>query len=431
MKVVDKIKSKIKSNALFNKYFSFESGIDITNDNQVLYRKNVVIKNIIFLSNIIDTIIFTIVSISEPSNWLLTVILFPVTFVVNMSLKNLINKGPDDRMSQNVAMYVSCLYMFLSSVLIYVKLKYGQSSYLMEAGYILLYYSLAVCSFYQDKKMLKNISIWVVVLITILHFTVTYSLINTDVAKDVSKVFTLFTADAFKDIIIRTLLLIMFMLVLYVNVSMVNFMQDERKKELSKRREVQEDFTKVVTEIFDVTLSNNEISEDEAKEAIVLSTMVKKLASLSNLKPEESNEVYEFSKIHIDKKVHFNADAFANEDEKFEALRKETELGSKLIARIHLKRECEELIRSTFEASTSPAFIDKVRESLRGDVYSEIILICDLYVTMRSFKSYKRAYNHKITMDYFEKYFKIYFDQDIFDRFMKFDTDFEEIYQEI
>ena len=431
MKVVDKIKSKIKSNALFNKYFSFESGIDITNDNQVLYRKNVVIKNIIFLSNIIYTIIFTIVSISEPSNWLLTVILFPVTFVVNMSLKNLINKGPDDRMSQNVAMYVSCLYMFLSSVLIYVKLKYGQSSYLMEAGYILLYYSLAVCSFYQDKKMLKNISIWVIVLITILHFTVTYSLINTDVAKDVSKIFTLFTADAFKDIIIRTLLLIMFMLVLYVNVSMVNFMQDERKKELSKRREVQEDFTKVVTEIFDVTLSNNEISEDEAKEAIVLSTMVKKLASLSNLKPEESNEVYEFSKIHIEKKVHFNADAFANEDEKFEALRKETELGSKLIARIHLKRECEELIRSTFEASTSPAFIDKVRESLRGDIYSEIILICDLYVTMRSFKSYKRAYNHKITMDYFEKYFKIYFDQDIFDRFMKFDTDFEEIYQEI
>ena len=431
MKVVDKIKSKIKSNALFNKYFSFESGIDITNDNQVLYRKNVVIKNIIFLSNIIYTIIFTIVSISEPSNWLLTVILFPVTFVVNMSLKNLINKGPDDRMSQNVAMYVSCLYMFLSSVLIYVKLKYGQSSYLMEAGYILLYYSLAVCSFYQDKKMLKNISIWVIVLITILHFTVTYSLINTDVAKDVSKIFTLFTADAFKDIIIRTLLLIMFMLVLYVNVSMVNFMQDERKKELSKRREVQEDFTKVVTEIFDVTLSNNEISEDEAKEAIVLSTMVKKLASLSNLKPEETNEVYEFSKIHIEKKVHFNADAFANEDEKFEALRKETELGSKLIARIHLKRECEELIRSTFEASTSPAFIDKVRESLRGDIYSEIILICDLYVTMRSFKSYKRAYNHKITMDYFEKYFKIYFDQDIFDRFMKFDTDFEEIYQEI
>ena len=431
MKLIDKIKSKIKNNALFDKWFSFESGIDITNDNQVLYRKNVVIKNIIFFSNLLYTLIFSIVSISEPSNWLLTVILFPVTFVVNLSLKNLIRKGPEDKMSQNIAMYVSCLYMFLSSVLIYIKLKYGQSAYLMETGYILIYYSLAVCAFYQDKKMLKNISIWVLILVTILHFTVTYSLINTDVATDVSKIPALFTGEAMKDIIIRTLLLLLFMLVLYVNVSMVNFMQDERKRELIKRREVQEDFTKVVTEIFDVTLANNDISEDDRKEAVVLSTMVKKLASLSNLKPEEANEVYEFSKIHIEKTVNFKGDEYSNEDEKFEALRKETELGSKLIARIHLKRECEELIRSTFEASTSPAFIDKVRESLRGDSYSQIILICDLYVTMRSFKSYKRAYNHKITMDYFENHFKIYFDQDIFDRFMKFNTDFEEIYQEI
>ena len=321
--------------------------------------------------------------------------------------------------------------MFLSSVLVYIKLRYGEAAYLKEVGYILLYYSLAVCAFYQDKKLLKNISVWVLVLVTILHFTVTYSLINTEEATDVSKIFSLISADDFKDIAVRTLLLLIFMLVLYVNVSMVNFMQDERKKELIKRREVQEDFTKVVTEIFDVTLANNDITEDDKKEAIVLSTMVKKLASLSNLKPEEANEVYEFSKIHIEKNVNFNANDFTNEDEKFEALRNETELGSKLIARIHLKRECEELIRSTFEASTSPAFIDKVRESLQGNIYSEIILICDLYVTMRSFKSYKRAYNHKITMEYFENHFKIYFDQDIFDRFMKFDTDFEEIYQDI
>ena len=241
MKLIDKIKSKIKNNALFDKWFSFESGIDITNDNQVLYRKNVVIKNIIFFSNLLYTLIFSIVSISEPSNWLLTVILFPVTFVVNLSLKNLIRKGPEDKMSQNIAMYVSCLYMFLSSVLIYIKLKYGQSAYLMETGYILIYYSLAVCAFYQDKKMLKNISIWVLILVTILHFTVTYSLINTDVATDVSKIPALFTGEAMKDIIIRTLLLLLFMLVLYVNVSMVNFMQDERKRELIKRREVQDE----------------------------------------------------------------------------------------------------------------------------------------------------------------------------------------------
>ena len=51
----DKIKVKIKNTSFFKDKFGFESGIDITNDNQVLYRKNFVIKNIIFVSNLIFT----------------------------------------------------------------------------------------------------------------------------------------------------------------------------------------------------------------------------------------------------------------------------------------------------------------------------------------------------------------------------------------
>ena len=164
---MNKIKSKIINNALFSKMFSFESGIDITNDDEVLYRKNVVIKNIIFISNLIYTLIFS-------SNWILTVILFPATFLVNYFLSNLIKKGPKDQMSQNIATYLACGYMFLSAIVIYVKLKYGSADYLKEVGYILIYYSLAVCAFYQDKKLLKNICLMVVVIVTVLHFTLTY-----------------------------------------------------------------------------------------------------------------------------------------------------------------------------------------------------------------------------------------------------------------
>ena len=47
-KLKDKLKRTIKNTSFFKEKFGFESGIDITNDNQVLYRKNVVIKNIIF-----------------------------------------------------------------------------------------------------------------------------------------------------------------------------------------------------------------------------------------------------------------------------------------------------------------------------------------------------------------------------------------------
>ncbi len=426
-----KIQNKIKNNTFFTTHFGFESGIDITDDNQVLYRKNVVIKNIIFVSNLIYTLIFTIISITEPSNWLLTVLLFPVTLIVNNGLKKMIQKGPNDRMAQTIAMYTSSFYMFLSTIVIYIKLKFGDADYLKECGYILLYYSLAICAFYQDKKMLKNVFIWVFVLVTILHFTITYSILNTEIAKDFIKfVQTFFKSDQFKDILIRTILLALFMLVLYISVIMANYMQDERKKELMKRRQVQEDFTNVVTKIFDVTLEAQDLSIDEKHNVEILATMAKKLSSLLGLRPEECDKIYEFTKIHIEKKVDFQDSNYQNEDEKFESLRQQTELGSELISRIQLERKCEDIIRATFEGSNNDEFIKRMRE-IQNNTESQIILICDIYVSMRSVKSYKKAYNHKLTMSYLEEHFKIYFDPVIFDRFIRFSNDFENIYNEM
>ena len=74
-----------------------------------------------------------IISIGDPtnsSNWLLTVLLFPVTALVNYFLGRLIKTGPDDNLSQTMAMYLAAFYMLLSSILVYVKLKYFKSSLL-------------------------------------------------------------------------------------------------------------------------------------------------------------------------------------------------------------------------------------------------------------------------------------------------------------
>ena len=426
-----KIQSKIKNNTFFTSRFGFESGIDITNDNQVLYRKNVVIKNIIFVSNLVYTLIFTILSFSDKSNWLLTVLLFPVTFIVNNILTKMIKKGPEDKMSQIIAMYVSSFYMFLSTIVIYIKLKVGDADYLKECGYILLYYSLAICAYYQDKKMLKNVFVWVFILVTILHFTITYPILESDMATNILQfIKTFFTSNEFKDILIRTILLGLFMLVLYINVAMVNYMQDERKKELTKRRQVQEDFTNVVTKIFDVTLNSKDLSIDDKNNVEILAIMAKKLASLLGLKPDECEKIYNFTKIHTDKKIDFNDYGYDNEDEKFEALRMQTELGSELISRLQLERKCEDIIRATFEGSNDDAFVNKMRE-IQNNTESQIILICDLYVSMRSVKSYKKAYPHKLTITYLEEQYKLYFDPVIFDRFMRFSNDFEAIYNEM
>ena len=428
------LKDKILKNTFFSKlfanYFGFESGIDITNDTQVLYRKNYVIKNIVFVSNMIYSLIFAVLSFGEPKNWVFTVISFPITFLLNMTLKKMIRQNPDNHMRQTIAMYIMSFYMFLSTIIMYFKLKNGEVVFLQECGYILIYYSLTICAFYQDKKMLKNIFAWVIVLVTIIHFTLTYNIVNEETATDLMGfISTFFKSEEFGDILIRTLLLLMFMLVTYISVSMANYMQDQRKIELMKRREVQEDFTKVVTEIFDVTLNKTSISESDRHEALVLASMSKKLAQLLACTPDVSDAIYNFALVYIDQNIDFDTSNIKSEDEKFNALREQTELGSKLISRIQLERKCEDIIRSTFEGSNDEEFISRMNK-IQSNIESQIILICDLYVTMRSFKSYKKAYNHKITMNYMEDHFRYYFDPTVFERFMRFSSDFEALYNE-
>ncbi|MDE7385430.1 MAG: hypothetical protein K2M84_06700, partial [Anaeroplasmataceae bacterium] len=355
-------------------------------------------------------------------------LLFIVTFVLNIYLKRSINKNPDNYTSQEIASYFSCFYMLALAIVIYIKLRFGEIKYLQECGYILLYYSLAVCSFYQNKKLLKTVFVWTLIAVTFLHFSVTYTIIWSDIAKDISKLFTeFFVSEDFRDILLRTLLLCIYMLVLYSIVTMSGYMQEERKKELMKRREVQEDFTNVVTKIFEVTLDNSSRSEEDKQNIYIVSKMSRRLAELLSLSDEEIHMIDTQSKIHIEQSVSFSPDASMNEDEKYALLKEQTNLGSIIISRLQLERKCENMIRSTFEGSNTEEFIARMN-SIQNEIPAQIILICELYVTMRSIKSYKKAYSHKVTMQYLSEHFNVYFDRNVFERFDRFKDEFEKIY---
>ncbi len=409
--------------------FGFESGIDIANETQVLYRKNVVIKNIILVSNLIFTLIFALLSIGESSNIILMVILFPVTWLFNHCLKKTINKNPSDYMTQMIASYVNCFYMLLIAIVIYVKLRFGSIVFLQECGYILLYYSLAICSFYQNKKLLKMVFEWTLVIVTILHFTTTYTVVVwANDANPLEFLKSFMTSAALKDIIVRTILLLAFMLVLYCIVSMSGYMQEERKKELMKRREVQEDFTNVVTSIFEVTLNSNVNDPGEADDAIIISKMAQRLSVDMGLSEQECKEIEEYAKIHVEKHVNFDPTG-ASEDEKFELLKEQTELGRIIIARLQLERKCEKILRRTFEDATPDHFIEEMKK-IQNDTRGQIVMICELYVLMRTPKSFKKAYGHKTSIDYIENHLRVFLDPIILERFQRFNDEFEKIYDE-
>ena len=118
--------------------------------------------------------------------------------------------------------------------------------------------------------------------VTILHVTVTYNVLFSEAAKDVLEILkVIFVSDVGRDILLRTILLGLFMIVLYSIVSIGEFMQEERKNELIKRRQVQEDFTNVVTKIFDVTLDRDLMLEGLARELIRAAQVMRKSANFN------------------------------------------------------------------------------------------------------------------------------------------------------
>jgi len=421
---------------IFQKYFSFESGIDISNETQVLYRRNKVIKNIILVTNILYSIILFVVSFTDHNNLVLSVLVLPVTFFVNRSLTKMVNKNETNFLKQQIAMYIQCFYMFLSATLVYIKMKYSTNSInetvmYAEVGYAMLYVSLIVVSLYQDKKVLAEISKWLLLLVTILHFTVTYNFVVLTENKGVFEVInTIVSSEAFKDIILRTAVLGLFMIILYVNVSISEFLQEERKKELVKRKEVEGDFTNVVVDMYNANFGDMFISNQTKSEADLLAKMSYQLASYLGLKPTECEEIQKYSRIYLDNIIDLEAiKQIPNRDDQFEMLRKETEIGSIIAQRLSLKRKTDNIVRVHVQGGVTPEFIDFMK-MVKEPWKNQIISICDIYISLRSIRDYKRPYDQKTTENAMTNDYKQYFDNIVFDRFINFIDVFKNMFDE-
>lgn len=415
----------------FARFFGFERGIDITNDVEVLYRRNIVIKNIIFVSNIMYSVILLILSVSvegNPADWVVTFIAFPLTYVINKFLKKLIFLDTEDKTKQNVAMYVAAFYMFLSAILMYARLY--QKEYFETGAYILIYYALVVISLYQEKKLLSSIFQILLALVTMIHFIWTYNfhaLVNGQSMMEFLPVFV--KLPEFADILLRTLLFMLFYFVLYAIVSMGQYMQEERKKELIKRRQVQSDFTHIVGNLFSVVLSSSHVLMDQSH-AQRVNQMSKKIGVLYGLPYEDMHGLESFALVHLKfSEIKMLMHEQPSQDEKsYEILREKTELGANIAKRIQLAQKCVDLTRSTLEETLNDKVIAEMN-AIQPEIESQIILLSDLYITMRDPKPYKRPLTHVMVVKLLSGELGKCFDQNLINRFLKFHEDFSELYR--
>jgi HD-GYP domain-containing protein (c-di-GMP phosphodiesterase class II) len=432
----DKVKKRkfwdIKSlgNDIFAKFFGFEQGVDITNDVAVLFRRNVVIKNIIFLSNIMYTIILIILSLSvegQVSDWVVTVLAFPMTYVINRLLNKLIHLDKEDKTKQNVAMYVAAFYIFFSAILIYARL-YTQE-YFETGAYILMYYAVVVISLYQEKKLLSSSFQGLLAMLTVIHLIWTYNfhgLVNGQTIIEFLPNFL--RLPEFSDILLRTLLFILFYFVVYAIVSMGQYMQEERKNELIKRRQVQNDFSHIVGDLFTVVFSSS-YTLMEKRHAYQVQQMSQKLADYYGLNETEIQKLNDYAMVHLQYQEikHLLNDINTYDEKTYDILKEQTELGSRIAKRIQLAQKCEDIARAQIEDIANEKFLKEML-LIQPDIHAQIILLCDLYITMRSHRSYKRPMAHSIVLKLFQQELGHFFDYDLKERFLKFNDEFSEMY---
>lgn len=433
-------KEKVKKDKLlerfgkkvFAKYFGFEQGVDITDDLAVLHRRNVVIKNIIFITNLLYSLLLFILSLSTGlrSDWAITIIAFPITFMINKGLTSLINIDDRDFTKQTIAMFLASLYIYISSILVYARLY--RSGRFETVSYVLLYYSIVLISLYQNKKLLFNAFVYLFGLMTFIHLLWTYQILSQSQSLTMSEFFSKIaeTGDL-GDFILRSLVFVIFYLGVYVIVSIGQYMQEQRKIELIKRRQVQNDFAAIVGNLFNAVFINAyvNLNEDNAQ---MTKKIASKIASFINLDEIRYKNLIDFSLIHLKyndvKDFKLNLDAI--DDKVYEDLKAKTTLGADIVKRMEISQNVDIIARSYVEGTLGDGKLKSIMRTIQ-DENAQIILLSELYLALRESLSYKRPYTHAESIAIIEKTIEPFLKEIIIDRFKKFSDEVEREYNSL
>ncbi len=433
----------IKLRQFFINRFSFEAGVDILDETSVLYRKNLVIKNILWITNVVF-LLFTLVS-SETSHRSLNVIVafvfFLIMFFTNLSVKRIINEQPTTLQRQQMGEYISGVYTLMMAITVYVKVKLtiGETDVfafnsITQAAYSLIYFALVVLALYQDSKLLSVIFKVTIIAMTIIHVIVLYPLYQ--YAADFTVLWEHLKGPILSDILLRTIVLAVFMIGLYSTAKISEDMNNKRKAELIKRRSMEKDFKAVVSDVFDVIAVYKRRSDQAAVEAEGFAAkrvaeIASKLGNYLGYSPKLCKEIFDFSTIHVDKQNLLSLEDYDDKDvldeADFRKIREKTIIGSVIIKRLQLEQKGEDIVRAHFEKTAEADFV-KEMNLIQNNRESQVILLAELYEILRQDRNYKRGLKHSRAIDLLQLEFATYFDPQILDRFIKYAEDFESMY---
>ena len=423
--------------------FSFETGVDILDETQVLFRKNLVIRNILWLTNIVF-ILFTLIGsegVNLKVNLIVTFAISLVMLFTSQTIRKVIYQEPKTLHRQQLGEYIAAVYILLMATTVYIKLRLTLGDdpaegffSITQAGYALIYFAMVVLALYQDSKLLSVIFKASIVVMTIIHVTILYPVYEH--AADFPTLWNYLKGPILTDLVLRTMVLAIFMLALYSTAKISEDMNNKRKEELIKRRSMEKDFKEVVTDVFDV-ISVYKQRIDDHQEAVQnmagrrVAEVAAKLGNFLGYSPKLCKEIFDFSTIHIDKRDFLSLTDYQDkevlDESDFRKIREKTIVGSVIIKRLQLEKKGEDIVRAHFEKTVDKGFV-KEMNLIQNNRESQVILLAQIYDILRQARNYKRELKHARAIDLIQLEFYPYFDPQIVDRFVKYSDEFEAIY---
>ncbi len=440
----------------FSKLFGFENNVVITDDLNVLTRRNTVIKNIIFLFNLFLFLLMLIISLSkigleglDPKvvqnrtivNWSITVATFPFLFVFNFLLKRMIQPSKVSQTQnrdvaihkQKIAQYFIISYLFIAVSLFYLKVNitplffrnglYQNKSLafvvLETFSYSLFYVVLTIICLYQDRKAFSYSAAFLFGILTIMHIFVTNRFYAFTDLKDL--------LNSLVDVILRSLVFILYSLVLRALTIISETIQHDRIHEKVQRARLQDEFISLTSDLFGVVL-NSALTDISYLE--FLTKIANRLGELMGLSVANLNTLVSYCQ-YLDN--HANFTALLNQETlkslSQSELTTKVQNGAVIAKRIQLAKKAVEIVRTSIESGISKTFVEK-QNQIQNTVISQIILTADIYCIMRMSTAYKTACSHSETIAHFKETFRYFISEDIFTRFIDFNQEFETLYNE-
>ena len=441
----DNPKKKVSSfKEFFLSKFSFDLDVDLTDPTSILYRRNYCIRNIIFLANLVF-VLFSFVGISK-SNYIITIGFFLLVTALSQTINYMLKRKKDDYSHQTILMYLQSFFVFLLSIILYIKVYLGftiengsmkslttfQFS-ITQAAYFLVYVTIVIMSLYQDTKLLRAMFIWTLVVMEIINIC----FIHPELYMHASNISELFeyafieNGSIVLDIALRTLVFLVFFSALYSSASISHFIFEERRVEFNRRMGVETDFVDVVQSVFEAVRVYN-LNQDPVHQEVSarkIASIARELALALGCDSITVSEVVEKAKVHTDKIKYLTLNGKANiDDSNFEEILNKTKVATQIIKRLQLSKRAEDIVYQVFIGSESKIFISQMSIDSK-DLISNIILISEIYDILRSDRAYKKNLNHQRSVEMIMNSFNAFFDPEIIKRFVKFNNEIKIAYE--